>query len=84
MDQEKLNHLQRMLNLENLKSGDMDRRIINQLEELNSLKEKIKNAIVDPELNWEYRMLLYRKVQLINDRIKEIKSFQYNSKTKRF
>jgi hypothetical protein len=48
------------------------------LIELNSIKDidalilakvPIKNETVQSDLNWEYRVALYKKVQLINERI---------------
>lgn len=48
--------------------------LIDQSERLVSLKEELKNEIKDPLLKWEARMILYKKVQLINDRIVELQT----------
>jgi CRISPR/Cas system-associated protein Cas5 (RAMP superfamily) len=42
---------------------------IQSKELLISLKEKIKMQIIEPDLHWEKRMFLYRKVQFINSQI---------------
>ncbi len=41
-------------------------------DQLNELKESIKNQVVEPNLRWDERMILYKQVQLINERITEL------------
>jgi hypothetical protein len=36
------------------------------------LKEEIKNRVMDPELSWEERMELYKKVQQLNEKITKL------------
>jgi hypothetical protein len=45
---------------------------IQSVETLTTLKENIKMEITEPQLHWEKRMFLYKKVQFINSRIKQI------------
>ncbi|RKD21673.1 hypothetical protein BEP19_13620 [Ammoniphilus oxalaticus] len=37
-------------------------------------KTKIKDSVTNPQLNWNSRMEMYKKVQMINRRIAELKS----------
>ncbi|RXT06255.1 hypothetical protein [Ammoniphilus sp. CFH 90114] len=46
--------------------------LISDLTQLVDLKEQIKQQVMEKELNWQYRMNLYRKVQLINERIVQL------------
>lgn len=46
--------------------------LISDLTQLVDLKEQIKQQVMEKELNWQYRMNLYRKVQLINERIDQL------------
>lgn len=39
------------------------------IESLIHKKEQIKNHVMDKEVAWELRIILYRQVQLINERI---------------
>jgi hypothetical protein len=43
--------------------------IMFNVEELFAFKEQLKNEIVNPTINWQTRMNLYKKVQMINERI---------------
>lgn len=45
---------------------------INQIHTLKSMKEQIKNEIVDPNIHWQCRIKLYKKIALINERINKI------------
>jgi hypothetical protein len=48
---------------------------LNQLDKIDSLialKEQIKNQVVSFDLTWQSRMDLYKRIQLINQRIAEI------------
>lgn len=46
--------------------------LIGNIELLKAEKEIIKNSITDTSINWVERMIRYKKVQLINERIIEI------------
>jgi hypothetical protein len=45
---------------------------LDQIDALIELKEQIKNQVVSLDLTWQSRMDLYKRVQLINQRIAEI------------
>jgi hypothetical protein len=47
-------------------------KFIADVNELITLKEKIKTEIIFPTLHWEKRIKLYRQVASINERIKEL------------
>lgn len=36
------------------------------------VKERLKDSILDPTLNWQERMSLYQKIHEINDRIHQL------------
>ncbi len=42
---------------------------LTEIAELERLKEELKDRVVDPQLNWQNRMELYQKVQLVMQRI---------------
>ncbi|RXT05824.1 hypothetical protein [Ammoniphilus sp. CFH 90114] len=42
---------------------------ISNITALEDIKKIIKDQVVDPTICWQERMLLYRKVQVINERI---------------
>ncbi|MEW9671070.1 hypothetical protein [Ammoniphilus sp. 3BR4] len=46
--------------------------LIGNIELLKAEKDIIKNSITDASINWVERMIRYKKVQLINERIVEI------------
>lgn len=48
---------------------------------LTELKEEIKSQVTDNKITWHQRIELYRKVQMINDRI--IKLEEGSSKARR-
>jgi transcriptional regulator CtsR len=41
---------------------------------LTEKKNKIKDSVVNPELSWNTRMMLYQQIQLINVRIEKLSS----------
>lgn len=43
--------------------------LIGDIDALNSMKEEFKEKIIDSSLHWKDRMTLYKKVQLINERL---------------
>lgn len=45
---------------------------LQDVEILMEKKNRIKDSVVDPELNWLSRMELYEQVQLINVRIQKL------------
>lgn len=45
---------------------------INSIDELNAWKEKIKNQVIQSHITWQKRIILYKQVQLINERIQEL------------
>lgn len=45
---------------------------IDNMEELVALKEQIKEQIIQHNLHWKDRIMLYKKVQLINDYIQKL------------
>lgn len=45
---------------------------IADIEVLFSLKEQIKQRIVEPQIHWEKRIELYKQVQEINQRIQQL------------
>jgi len=45
---------------------------INNVEKLKSKKAEIKDQIIDKQLDWKKRIALYKKVQIINERIAEL------------
>ncbi|MEW9669153.1 hypothetical protein ABLT31_09920 [Ammoniphilus sp. 3BR4] len=45
---------------------------INDIEELNDIKEEIKNQVINSEITWQERIELYRRVRSINLRIKQL------------
>ncbi|WP_134704075.1 hypothetical protein [Ammoniphilus sp. YIM 78166] len=47
---------------------------INQISILESIKKNIKDQVVDPSLGWQDRIILYRKVQIINEYILHLQS----------
>lgn len=46
---------------------------INEVEYLIEWKEKIKNQIMEPNLDWTARLELYKKVRLLNEKIDTLK-----------
>lgn len=48
--------------------------MVDDIPSLITLKNQIKDSVIDPSLRWDERMVLYRQVQFINQRIKEIES----------
>ena len=48
--------------------------MVEDIPSLITLKNQIKDSVIDPSLRWDERMILYRQVQFINQRIKEIES----------
>lgn len=42
---------------------------LHDIEILREKKNRIKDSVVSPDLNWNTRMKLYEQVQLINTRI---------------
>jgi hypothetical protein len=62
----------------------MDRSFKDEIESLQDVgillekKRRIKDSVVNPDLNWNTRMVLYQKVQFINTRIEQLSS-QTNS-----
>ncbi|MEW9672727.1 hypothetical protein [Ammoniphilus sp. 3BR4] len=54
------------ITLFNKKVGSID-----DIEWLIYRKETIKNAIIE-DVSWEVRMILYKQVQLINERVNEL------------
>ncbi|MFE1627009.1 hypothetical protein ACFLFF_09720 [Brevibacillus reuszeri] len=47
---------------------------VRDVNELERLREEIKDQVIDPALNWESRMLIYRKVQVVTERIDHLKN----------
>ncbi|RKD21695.1 hypothetical protein BEP19_13760 [Ammoniphilus oxalaticus] len=45
---------------------------ITSCSQLQSLKESIKDEVIHPQLRWDERMILYKQVQLINERITQL------------
>ncbi|MBN6188977.1 hypothetical protein JQN58_19165 [Aneurinibacillus sp. BA2021] len=45
---------------------------ITDIEYLLSIKEALKTQIIPETVHWEDRMTLYKKIQLINERIKQL------------
>lgn len=43
--------------------------LMTNIEELRVVKEKLKNDVMDPMLNWRERIELYQSIQGINERI---------------
>jgi hypothetical protein len=43
---------------------------LTDIEELERLKEELKDQVVHPDLNWQERMELYKRVQFIMERIR--------------
>ncbi len=39
---------------------------------LREKKDRIKESVISPELNWNSRMKLYQQVQMINSRIAQL------------
>jgi hypothetical protein len=50
-----------------------DLKRINDTEILIVLKENFKDQVLDPDITWQDRMELYKQIQLINERIEELK-----------
>ncbi|RXT07974.1 hypothetical protein [Ammoniphilus sp. CFH 90114] len=46
--------------------------LISNIHELMELKERLKNDVLDPKLNWRERMELYQSIQGINCRIENL------------
>lgn len=46
---------------------ELDR--INNKEALISMKEQYKDQTMDNSITWEKRMLLYKKIQMINEKL---------------
>lgn len=46
---------------------------VRDVNELERLREEIKDQVIDPALNWESRMPIYRKVQEVTERINHLK-----------
>lgn len=46
--------------------------LITNMLELIDIKEKLKNSVMDPMLNWQERMELYQSIQGINERIQNL------------
>ncbi|MGG1664360.1 hypothetical protein [Brevibacillus sp. NRS-1366] len=42
---------------------------VNDVSELERIREEIKEQVVDPQLNWQSRMLIYSQVQFVTERI---------------
>jgi len=47
---------------------------VRDVNELERLREEIKDQVIDPALNWESRMPIYRKVQVVTGRIDHLKN----------
>lgn len=47
---------------------------VSDVNELERLREQIKEEVIDPTLNWESRMPIYRKVQVVTERINHLKN----------
>ncbi|WP_289140254.1 hypothetical protein [uncultured Brevibacillus sp.] len=47
---------------------------VRDVNELERLREQIKDQVIDPALNWESRMPIYRKVQVVTERIEHLKN----------
>ena len=45
---------------------------IHDFDTLRSLKEQIKSQVIDNKITWHQRVELYRKVQVINERISKL------------
>lgn len=43
--------------------------MVNNKEELISMKEQFKDQTMDKSLTWEKRMLLYKKIHMINEKL---------------
>jgi hypothetical protein len=43
---------------------------LTDIEELERLKEELKDQVVHPDLNWQDRMELYKRVQFIMERLR--------------
>jgi hypothetical protein len=52
---------------------------LTDMEELHRMKEELKDQVVDPSLNWKGRMEIYRKVQLIMERIQCLQEDNHQS-----
>ena len=52
---------------------------ITNYRELQTLKESIKDQVINPRLRWDERMVLYKQVQLINERIAKLNSMSKTS-----
>jgi hypothetical protein len=46
--------------------------MVDDIPLLIEIKNQIKDLVIDSSLRWDERMVLYRQVQFINQRIKEI------------
>jgi len=42
------------------------------ISELQTLKESIKDQVINPRLRWDERMVLYKQVQMINERMSKL------------
>ena len=47
---------------------------VRDVNELERLREEIKDQVIDPALNWESRMPIYRKVLVVTERINHLKN----------
>lgn len=45
---------------------------VNDVSELERIREEIKEQVLDPQLNWQSRMLIYSQVQFVTERIKSL------------
>jgi hypothetical protein len=51
---------------------------IEYIQLLEQLKEKIKDEVIRPDHNWQSRLILYKKVQLITERIDCLQNHTHN------
>jgi len=45
---------------------------VSDVSELERIREEIKEQVLDPQLNWQSRMLIYSQVQFVTERIKSL------------
>jgi hypothetical protein len=56
-----------------MKQFNQEIRSVTDIEQLLQLKKEIKDHVTSPALHWSERMVLYKKVQLINEWVSELK-----------
>lgn len=57
----------------------LELQLMTDIQMLIELKEQLKEQVMDKSIGWQQRILLYQKVQHINERIQQIRKERMTS-----